>query len=216
MFCIFFSFIRLWKKATDDGPIYWTHNIRLSHDSQYCLHILGCSSPMALRSLYLFWGLFSSKHCNVENICFNLVSFDYHIFHYRFGYIGDVTSTKERTAIIAILNALGFVMMPLADFCGGQIYKAGGFLPVYITSLVFVFLGLFYIWLIPESITKRSHMKSQDMKDQESLTEEEKQREETILRRAWRLFNETNKLLVETFRYVFRYWDSSNQLCLYC
>ena len=43
-----------------------------------------------------------------------------------YGYIGDVTSAKQRTVMIAILGALGSVMMPLADFCGGQIYKAGG------------------------------------------------------------------------------------------
>ena len=42
-----------------------------------------------------------------------------------YGYIGDVTSAKERTVMIAILGALGMVMMPLADFCGGQIYHAG-------------------------------------------------------------------------------------------
>ena len=42
-----------------------------------------------------------------------------------YGYIGDVTSAKERTVMIAILGALGMVMMPLAYFCGGQIYNAG-------------------------------------------------------------------------------------------
>ena len=43
----------------------------------------------------------------------------------RYGYIGDVTKTSERTMLLSILQALGFVMMPVADFCGGQIYKAG-------------------------------------------------------------------------------------------
>ena len=119
----------------------------------------------------------------------------------RFGYIGDVTSTKERTAIIAILGALGFVMMPLADFCGGQIYKAGGFLPVYITSLAFVFCGLFYIWLIPESITKRSHVNNQDV---ENIVTEENMEKPNIFQRLWRFFKETNKIFVETFKYVFR------------
>ena len=42
-----------------------------------------------------------------------------------YGYIGDVTSTRERTMMIAVLGALGMVMMPLADFCGGQIYRVG-------------------------------------------------------------------------------------------
>ena len=117
-----------------------------------------------------------------------------------------MTSAKERTAIIAILGALGFVMMPLADFCGGQIYKAGGFLPVYITSLSFVFIGLFYIWLIPESVTKRSHAKSKGVEDIKE--EEDNTPKENMFRRIRRFFNETNKLLLETFKYVFRYLKS--------
>ena len=52
-------------------------------------------------------------------------------FHGRYGYIGDVTKTSERTMLLSILGALGFVMMPLADFCGGQIYKAGKLVKLY-------------------------------------------------------------------------------------
>ena len=70
--------------------------------------------------------------------------------------------------------------MPLGDFVGGQIYKAGqthkptraeirkrfsffdtlfcwlagGFYPVYFTSLGLIFAGMFYLWLIPESVEK--------------------------------------------------------------
>ena len=43
----------------------------------------------------------------------------------RYGYIGDVTKVKERTVMMAILASLGMVLMPLGDFVGGQIYKAG-------------------------------------------------------------------------------------------
>ena len=117
-----------------------------------------------------------------------------------------MTSAKERTAIIAILGALGFVMMPLADFCGGQIYKAGGLLSVYITSLSFVFIGIFYIWLIPESVTNRSHTESKNVEDIKE--EEDNKPKENIFRRIRRFFNETNKLLLETFKYVFRYLKS--------
>ena len=42
-----------------------------------------------------------------------------------YGYIGDVTKVKERTMMMAILASLGMVLMPLGDFVGGQIYKAG-------------------------------------------------------------------------------------------
>ena len=48
------------------------------------------------------------------------------------GYIGDVTRVKERTMMMAILSSLGAVLMPLGDFVGGQIYKAG---QVYLLSL---------------------------------------------------------------------------------
>ena len=43
----------------------------------------------------------------------------------RYGYIGDVTKASERTMMLAILQGLGMVMMPLADFIGGQVYNAG-------------------------------------------------------------------------------------------
>ena len=33
---------------------------------------------------------------------------------------------------------------------------SGGFAPVYIVSLSFVFIGIFYISLIPESVTRRT------------------------------------------------------------
>ena len=51
----------------------------------------------------------------------------------RYGYIGDVTKVKERTMMMAILASLGLVLMPLGDFVGGQIYKAGLTLPSNIT-----------------------------------------------------------------------------------
>ena len=119
---------------------------------------------------------------------------------YRYGYIGDVTSTKERTVMIAILGGLGFVMMPLADFFGGQIYKIGGFLPVYLVSLGFVFVGLLYIWLIPESIAQRSHTH----RDKQGA-EDERSIEGNICKKLWTFFSNTNKLLLETFKFIFRY-----------
>ena len=36
-----------------------------------------------------------------------------------------MTKVKERTMMMAILASLGMVLMPLGDFVGGQIYKAG-------------------------------------------------------------------------------------------
>ena len=119
----------------------------------------------------------------------------------RYGYIGDVTSAKERTAIIAVLGALGFVMMPLADFCGGQIYQLWGFLPVYIVSLCFVFLGVLYIWFIPESISARSHMKK---KESEEMEDKPHFISEHFFKRVWNLFKQSNNVFLDTFKYVFR------------
>ena len=58
----------------------------------------------------------------------------------RYGYIGDVTKTSERTMLLSILGALGFVMMPLADFCGGQIYKAGKLVILYYRIVIRYFI----------------------------------------------------------------------------
>ena len=45
--------------------------------------------------------------------------------------------------------------------------KVGGFLPVYITSLAFVVLGIAYILVIPESVVKRSTGEEDESKDDE-------------------------------------------------
>ena len=145
-----------------------------------------------------------------------------------YGYIGDVTSTRERTMMIAVLGALGMVMMPLADFCGGQIYRvgkseekrqtemqasflglscnvfcfSGGYLAVYSTSLGFIFIGIIYIWLIPESVTLRSHTVTGEEEDQSGGEKP------GLLGRAWAGFCSTNHLLWETLHFVFR--DQSN------
>ena len=36
---------------------------------------------------------------------------------------------------MAILNGLGFIMFPRAEFASGQIYNVGGYYAVYATSL---------------------------------------------------------------------------------
>lgn len=127
--------------------------------------------------------------------------------------------------LLSILQALGFVMMPVADFCGGQIYKAGrlgfsqfsdivplltmllgGFAPVYIVSLSFVFIGIFYISLIPESVTRR---KEEDVDVNANEVDEKNNkndiREKSKKRRSpWRVFTDTNKLFLETIKFMFR------------
>ena len=57
--------------------------------------------------------------------------------------------------MIAVLSGLGKAVLPLMDFVGGQLYKYGGYYAVYSTSLAFTALGILYIILIPESVTRR-------------------------------------------------------------
>ena len=58
--------------------------------------------------------------------------------------------------MIAVLSGLGKAILPLMDFVGGQLYKYGGYYAVYGTSLTFTAVGLLYITLIPESVTRRA------------------------------------------------------------
>ena len=69
---------------------------------------------------------------------------------------------------------------------------------MYFTSLGFVFVGLFYIWIIPESVTRR---KNEKIEDEKSLLE----KEEKPRRSLWRFFVDTNKLFLETTKYIFRF-----------
>jgi len=82
-----------------------------------------------------------------------------------YGYIGDVTNTKNRTAIMTLLSGLGIVMWPVAKAVGGQLYKAGGYNAVYGTAMSCTFLGVAYVYFVPETVTKRVHIKNSDKDD---------------------------------------------------
>ena len=82
----------------------------------------------------------------------------------------------------------------------------GGFAPVYIVSLSFVFIGIFYISLIPESVTRRKE-EDVDMNANEVDEKNEKNEipEKSKKRRSpWRVFIDTNKLFLETIKFMFR------------
>ena len=82
----------------------------------------------------------------------------------------------------------------------------GGFAPVYIVSLSFVFIGIFYISLIPESVTRRKE-EDVDMNANEVDEKNEKNEipEKSKRRRSpWRVFTDTNKLFLETIKFMFR------------
>ena len=75
---------------------------------------------------------------------------------------------------------------------------AGGFYPVYFTSLGLIFAGMFYLWLIPESVEKATKISDSN----NNKGDEEKQI--NVVSKAWRSFNQTNRLFCHTLRYVFR------------
>ena len=82
---------------------------------------------------------------------------------------------------------------------------SGGFAPVYFVSLSFVFVGLFYIVLIPESVTKR---KDEDQ-DVDMNANETNEKNDTLVksdkrRSVWRVFVDTNKLFLDTIKFMFR------------
>jgi len=73
-----------------------------------------------------------------------------------YGYIGDITNQKNRTVFMALLAGLGIMVFPAAEAVGGQLFKYFGYFTVYGVSLAFTFIGLIYIYFVPESVTKRS------------------------------------------------------------
>ena len=75
----------------------------------------------------------------------------------------------------------------------------GGFYPVYFTSLGLIFIGMFYLWLIPESVQKE--IKKSDSNNNK---EDEENQTRNVASKVWRSFNQTNRLFCETLRYVFR------------
>ena len=82
---------------------------------------------------------------------------------------------------------------------------SGGFAPVYFVSLSFVFVGLFYILLIPESVTKR---KDEDQ-DVDMNANETNEKNDILVksdkrRSVWRVFVDTNKLFLDTIKFMFR------------
>ena len=74
----------------------------------------------------------------------------------RYSNFDNEPFSRERTTVIAVLSGLGKAILPLMDFVGGQLYKYGGYYAVYGTSLTFTVVGVVYIILIPESVTRRS------------------------------------------------------------
>ena len=64
-----------------------------------------------------------------------------------------------------------------------------------------IFVGIFYLWLIPESVDKEKCKKAAEDSNNNNRAEE---KDFNIVRKVWISFTETNKLFVETLKYIFR------------
>ena len=74
----------------------------------------------------------------------------------------------------------------------------GGFYPVYFTSLGLIFVGIFYLWLIPESVEKETKISDSN----NNKGDQEKQI--NVVSKVWSSFKQTNRLFCKTLQYVFR------------
>ena len=72
---------------------------------------------------------------------------------------------------------------------------------MYFTSLGLIFVGIFYLWLIPESVEKP---KEKQKEGDSNNNNEVQEREENVASKLWTSFKGTNKLFVETLKYIFR------------
>ena len=94
--------------------------------------------------------------------------------------------------------------------CNLVVY-VGGFAPVYWTSLGFIFLGVFYIWMIPESVTRRTNAKDVDEEEEEdedsnnNITKDDEKLVPNKKKKSfWTFLVETSRLFLETIKYIFR------------
>ena len=74
----------------------------------------------------------------------------------------------------------------------------GGFYPVYFTSLGLIFVGIFYLWLIPESVEKETKISDSNN------NKEDQEKQINVVSKVWGSFKQTNRLFSQTLRYVFR------------
>ena len=57
---------------------------------------------------------------------------------------------------------------------------------------------MFYLWLIPESVEKDNKISDSNN------NKEDEEKQINVVSKAWRSFNQTNRLFSQTLRYVFR------------
>ena len=99
---------------------------------------------------------------------------------------------------MTLLSGLGIIMWPVAKAVGGQLYKAGGYYAVYGTAMSFTFLGVSYVYFVPETITQRVHIKKSG-KDKIFLDDDD-MKSKSLFAKMKFLFYEGNRTVVEAYR----------------
>ena len=101
---------------------------------------------------------------------------------------------------MTLLSGLGIIMWPVAKAVGGQLYKAGGYYAVYGTAMSCTFLGVSYVFFVPETITQRVHIKISG-KDK-ILLDDDDMKSKSLFAKMKYIFYEGNRTVVEAYRYV--------------
>ena len=121
---------------------------------------------------------------------------------------------RSRTTIISILSGINVVVSPVAEFVGGQIYKSGGYVPVYLASLTITTMGfIFVILIIPESSKECNKInckhKTITHSDTDVATAEQKEKylpasctsnKSVLWRNVAQLFLKANQSVIEAYR----------------
>ena len=76
---------------------------------------------------------------------------------------------------------------------------------MYFFSLGFVFIGMIYIWIIPESVIRKDGEEEDDDEDVDLNANEVEKVPKKPKKNLWRHFVDTNKLFITTIKYIFRY-----------
>ena len=106
---------------------------------------------------------------------------------------------------MSILSGLGIIVFPISESVGGQIYKYGGYYAVYATSLAFTFLGVLYIFFVPESVTAKAGSRDGNGRNtgQGETTSLLDGRWVKLYRAAKHAFVVGNQTIVESYRLVY-------------
>ena len=104
---------------------------------------------------------------------------------------------------MALLSGLGIAMFPVAKYVGGQLYVFGGYYAVYGTAMSCTFLGVGYIYFVPETIVKRDKIEKSDKKlliGEDVLPQTFREKILDLYAKAKHIFYVGNRTIYEAYR----------------